>query len=292
MVVEKSARDRVKVWTSRLQSGAQSDLVPADQLYCGDAWSTVRSGVNEYHLGAAPSLWVASAGYGLISVHERLHSYSATFSPRQHDSVCVRGDKGDDAIWWKGLCDWAKQVKREPCSIEALAKRNPSTPLLIAASPDYLSAIISDVEAACARLIDPDLLVIVSAGSSKKGALAEHFLPCDARLEHRFGGARISLNSRIVRHILETTDPDHMRCGLLKKRFKILLGLQPEHRTFNRPKVTDQKVAKFVAYNLRVHPDSTHSALLREFRASNQACEQKRFRQIFGTVKRALLESS
>jgi len=280
---------RVRTWTSKLQDGCGNGLLPAAQLYCGDAWATARSGIDNYRLGSAASLWVASAGYGLIASSERVYPYSATFSPRHQDSVGANGEKSDRMRWWKGLCDWARSINRQPHSIEELAKRHPSTPLLIAVSPDYLSALASDLLAACAQLTDPDLLVIVSTGSPKKGKLAAHFLPCDARLEHRFGGARNSLNNRIVRHILETTKPEHVRCSLLTKRFKILLGRQPEYRTFNRSTVTDHHVAKFIAGQMRARPDTSHSALLREFRDGNRACAQNRFKRIFNSVKKTVI---
>ena len=280
-----SLERRLQLWLQRIYGAPCDAFLEARRLYCGDAWSVVQSALEANSQRASASLWIASAGYGLIGATERIRPYSATFMAGHKDSISVRQDRAACAAWWAGLSQSSHEKGRQISSIQALAKCFPSTPLLIALSESYIAALADDLVDARRHLCDPDLLVIVSAGSSKRGILEEHFLPCDARLEHRFGGARSSLNSRIVRHILQTTEPENVRCSLLKKRFSRMLGKLPKHRTFDRSKMTDQEVTEFIVQNLRACPDATQTSLLRQLRDNLRACEQKRFRRIYLTIK-------
>jgi hypothetical protein len=165
----------------------------------------------------------------------------------------------------------------------------PESPLLIALSAEYVSALENDLLAAREELADPDHLIVVSAGRRKDGPLAANFLPCDARLENVLGGVRASLNARIARRILETVPPEKIRMSHLRGVFVNLLRRQPPVRLIERQRMNDGKVIEFIEKALAESAFTTHTALLRALRERGKACEQKRFRKLFHEVKNAFL---
>jgi hypothetical protein len=48
-----------------------------------------------------------------------------------------------------------------------------------------------------------------------------------------------------------------------------------------RERADDDQVRAFIRNAIRKQQDLSHTRLLREFRASGRACEQKRFRDLF-----------
>ena len=76
------ASERVEAWAAALEQGGQA--VEARNLYSGDHWS-VSCGM---HRPPEVSVWVASAGYGLVGVDAPLCPYAATFRLGEEDSVC------------------------------------------------------------------------------------------------------------------------------------------------------------------------------------------------------------
>src|SRR5215213_9118238 len=89
--------ERHQVWRERLRlSGERRALT---SLYAGEAWSRTS------HLLAAassagfdPSLWVVSAGLGLVPATFEGPAYSATFTPGHADSVGATSQ--ESAHWW------------------------------------------------------------------------------------------------------------------------------------------------------------------------------------------------
>jgi hypothetical protein len=54
-----------------------------------------------------------------------------------------------------------------------------------------------------------------------------------------------------------------------------------------RKAVTDEDVRVFVRNALRANPQARHTTLLREYRESGYACEQKRFGRLFKEVEQS-----
>jgi hypothetical protein len=276
-----SEGERLTQWLSRLHEMDNNATCTAGDLYCGDGWSSIKTAIAKFRETAPLNLWVASAGYGLLSSEDMVVPYSATFSSGQDDSVAAIRDSAGNQRWWRGLTKrWAK-MSRPVSSVSELASAFPSSPLLVGVSPDYLWAMMPDLLAASVALVDPDLLVIVSAGTKKADALTPFLLPCDARLEHRLGGARSSLNARIVAYILNKFRAEELRMPILQKHFKNILSRAPEARTYHRKRMTEKQVETFIRKALRKAPGASFSALLRNLRDSGLACEYKRFREMF-----------
>ena len=54
---------------------------------------------------------------------------------------------------------------------------------------------------------------------------------------------------------------------------------------YDRKPLTDEEVKRFIRGKLRANPKARHSPLLRSLRESGQACEQKRFKNLFLEVQ-------
>ena len=100
----------VDAWRTALQTH-DVESVPAARLYAGAFWSVVSElPAIARERGIAASLFVASAGYGLVSAEAELKPYSATFSPGPDSVVAHPLDRDSRAQglrdWWQKLSSW------------------------------------------------------------------------------------------------------------------------------------------------------------------------------------------
>src|SRR5207247_1803168 len=85
---------RAEAWLKRVRA-TEATHVPAESLYSGDHWQVVRSIQNDATRGGPRvSIWVCSAGYGLIPLRAQIASYAATFAPYHPDSITRGADNG------------------------------------------------------------------------------------------------------------------------------------------------------------------------------------------------------
>jgi len=286
---EKSLSGRAHHWIKKLRvkDSENESHAEAFKLYCGEYWSVVRDlPTAARDSGVSIRFWICSAGYGLITPDSKIRSYSATFSPEERDCVT----RGLDAVarrvaaqkWWKLIALWSGPRGNPVRSLTSLARTYPRTPLLVVASPDYLHALEKDLSGALEALSDPDLLLIVSAGTRSFGKFSDNLVPCDARLQSMVGGTRASLNIRIAQLLIERSGK--MRLGVKRVSAELgrLLRRQPSIQNYQRRAATDQQIRAFIrnqAYKSGMV--ISRSALLRKFRESGKACEQSRFANLY-----------
>jgi hypothetical protein len=268
---------RASAWIDQLE-GSREPTLPARDLYAGEHWQVVRDLEQTAAVaGLGATLWVCSAGYGLVPAGAFLRPYSATFTTGHLDSV---GDNSrESSSWWRALAAWPGPEPTAPRTLEDLARREPNAVLLLALSSVYLAACAEDVQRAAAELASPEHLTIISAGTDPRGPLERHLVPADARLQSALGGTRQSLNVRILARLLhEPTPLTHTEIsGTLEGWLKAAPPLVKHERL---PR-TDAQVAGFIRRRLVAEPDATASRLLREFRDLGFACEQHRFAGIY-----------
>ena len=265
---------RFDEWTRKLEPSS-STVKTAKDLYAGSSWSPVREIIDS----ARANVWIASAGYGLITPATSILSYSATFTRNHPDFVGADDVKNGAQNWWSKLT--ARNIKREPISsISELVRQNPDIPLIASLSEDYWAALKSDFEEAARIVRSPENMVIVAAGVSEKGNLGGHFLPCSARLERELGRGRSALNVRTLAHILKKY-PYLVGKRELFETFQQLLSSLDDYPYPQRSQTSDEQVVEFIRRRKLDCPKVSHSSLLREFRAGGNACEQSRFRELF-----------
>jgi hypothetical protein len=280
--------DRLKEWTGRLERAAGPRVV-AGELYKGEHW-TVAAGLRERarSVRCAVELWVASAGYGLVSDRSMLVPYAATFVAGHPDSVVAPDTDRPSAgrrKWWSAMAAWGGPDAGRPRSLADLAVAYPMDPMVVAVSAAYLDALFDDLAAARRRLSDPALLMIVSAGTRAAGGLSDNLLPIDASAETVLGGSRTSINARIASWLVATA-PDH---EFDFRRIAVLAveTLSKGTRVTPRRRVqTDDAILAYIKTCLAANPLVRKSRLLRNLRDGDLACEQGRFSRLYEQARR------
>ena len=290
----KAIKDRANSWWLRL-SRHNGQPIPAANLYAGGHWTVVLTlPESARQAGFNASLWVISAGYGLVSSIAPLHPYSATFAGAHPDSVASSAHNGQTRkslrqAWWDALSDFPGPDTAEPRSLTNLVRRSRNAYFLIVASPDYLSAVGRDLLGVCERMADPSKLIIISSRSEvTDGRLSNNLVPSDARLQARLGGARGSLNARVASMILNKAAVWGLNAKALNRKLSDMISRSPELPRFERERLGDAQVRDFISRGLRQRPQPSCSSLLRSLRDGGLACEQSRFKNLYWEVKEGM----
>ncbi len=269
-------------WLARLAS-VEVPRVRARDLYGGEHWQLVLD--LEQQLRAQHDdvrLWVASAGYGLVSADADLRPYSATFTPNTPDSVAQDGDANLLRPWWRALCDAHGHSLTSIVGIGASA-------LVVIASSKYVRAMSEDLESACAEL--PEDGLVLFSGSSPDEALRSSLVRVDARVQVALGepntlrGSKQGLAARTAQALLTGPNSWPPRATELQAAYNRLVTDHDPPAVPQRGRHDDQAVLEFIEAQLQTDPRLGWTPLLRRWRASGQACEQKRFRGLFRSVE-------
>lgn len=285
-----SASARADRWWNRLSEHG-SATVPAVELYAGDHWSVARTlpEVAETR-GFRAHLWIASAGYGLVPADAPLRSYSATFAGGQLDSVVLpaaNGGRSSDFTrdWWRRLSELPGPVRNTPRSVVDIVRSDPRAHIVMFGSPDYVAAMESDLLAAVAAASYPDRIIVISSRARfAHSGLGPHLIPSEARLQRKVGGARTSLHARVARKILDEVNEWELSAAVLRAHYTRVLASSADVQTFDRTRLTDRQLQRFIRTELRRAPSTSCTRALRALRDGGQACEQSRFKQLFHEV--------
>jgi hypothetical protein len=278
--------ERASAWIARLSRRA-IHTVPAGELYAGDHWAVTRElpGVAK-RAGFRPKLWVCSAGYGLVPAAAELKPYGATFTRGHADSVYRPCDELSPTNaaeqWWEHLARWRGPQGDHPRKVHELVDGAPSSYTVVVASAVYLAALVSDLSTV---RVESDRLLVISSGSTGGNGLGQYLLPADARLQRHVGGARQALNIRLARWALERICKKFEGFDRLRQYFRARLGKEEHLMALDRTPMSDVDIKGFIESRLRQNPKARHTPLLRELRDSGQACEQKRFRNLYLEVR-------
>lgn len=272
-----SVRQRFRWWQHAIEG--QIDGTPARHCYAGDAWTQVVA-AEEASRGAS-QLWIVSAGLGLISSDLPIPNYSATFITNDPDSVGPSHQARSD--WWELVCDWRRKISGVG-SITDLAEANPNSVFLIALSSAYFAVIKNDLLSARLVLESPDNLVIISAGTRAMPEMGSSLLPIDARFENLVGGARATLNARMLRYLVENFDVRKCNARKITKSLNITATELEKPKLFDRARLDDVEIAAFIHQQSKLVRKTSASALLRILRDAGTACEQKRFHRIYKSI--------
>lgn len=280
---------RAQAWARVLQD-APGGRETADRLYLGDHWkSSLRVLEAAHEAGFAAELWVVSAGYGLYPATCPVASYAATFVLHHADSVVPPGIEGEAAHeymyrWWDALAEHLPLPGRPARTFTQLARQDPRATFLVVSGGAYIHAITLDLLGALQHLRTPDQLAVVSGGafSGAAGPLDEHMLPVDARFQAVVGGGLSALNARVAGLLMrECGDPARFGLAWAKRYLEEARQELPELPRYERTPMTDDEVQDWVRSRLHAYDRPSASRMLRDLRDGGQACEQKRFGELF-----------
>ncbi|MEV8504478.1 hypothetical protein AB0368_06550 [Actinoplanes sp. NPDC051475] len=265
-------------WTQRLSTSTDPDR-PAIDLYAGEHWQIART----LPLQIAPrpaTLWVCSAGYGLIAAHTPIQPYAATFAGGGLDSVGE--DRTSAREWWTRLTQWPGPARGEPRSFVDLARRDPNATIIAVLSEAYQRACAADIMAATQLLGDGEQMSVIGPATTE---LADVIVPVTARLQPLLGGSLLALNARVAALLLSSAEDDQ---DLRRQR----LRARVEQSTVSAParavraagqRMTDEEVRAFIGAHVE-EPGVSATSLLRRLRQSGRSCEQGRFGQMFAEI--------
>jgi hypothetical protein len=276
---ERGSGRRFSAWTDQLSTSSASEF-PAVDLYAGEHWQIARTLPDQITPRAA-TLWVCSAGYGLIPASASIRPYAATFAPGGVDSVGE--DKPAVRDWWTRLTEWPGPAAGQPRSFTDLARRDPDATIIAVLSDAYQRACATDVTAAASQLRDTQQLSVIGPATKD---LADFVVPVTARLQPHLGGSLLSLNARVAAFLLRSSVDDDHNLGRTRLRERV------EQTTMATParaaraagcRLTDEEVRAFIREHTGEHV-VTATGLLRRLRLSGRSCEQARFGQLFAEV--------
>ena len=277
---KRSVSERQTEWCTRIDSW-EGERRTARDLYCGGHWSVVR-GLVDLRLGLR--CFAISAGYGLVSIDERLAPYAATFAFGQRDSVALAHGKNapkENIEWWYRLCSWKPVGVKGVRSICASVTSAPTAIHVFALSPSYLDAISEDLARARQELVNRSRLIILSSGKARHGELNANVIPVPAELQTRLGGGLVSLNVRVAAEVLSRIPVSDMTFEEVRKFISELASRAKPRFYPKRYPASDDEVISFIEKAARNAWRPSYTGLLRSFRGSGRACEMKRFKKLF-----------
>jgi hypothetical protein len=274
---------RFSAWRNAIKD-ADALLSRAEDLYQGGYWSVVRElpGL-AVRMGWRSKLWIASAGYGIVSSDKQLVSYSATFSSGHEDSVTTLAEEGAARKWW----NYATAAKSGlGVSLATLTKKDPEATILLIASPAYVEAMADDLAVAVRMIRNRGAVFVISSRAPSGAVLSSSWIPSSSALQRSLGGALVSLHARVARHLILTTPPrDFRKERLAHMTKKLSEEASPVVKRTPGTQMSDEEVIAFILPRIAADAKASHTRLLRELRDSGQACEQGRFRRLFMQVK-------
>ncbi|MFO7567828.1 MAG: hypothetical protein R6X02_34630 [Enhygromyxa sp.] len=265
--------NRSTKWLAELERNSAPPK-PARELYGGEHWQLVLDLETQLQeAGREVRLWVASAGYGLVSADTPLKPYSATFSPREPDGVPAE----EASAWWDALCAGSSGEK----TLQSLAER--ADTLVVIASAKYLRAMLPDLRRARQPQPDPERLIVFSGSGLPE--LDDSLVLVDDRIQVRLGGTKQGLAARTARHLLAEAQSWPPTATAMKQAYARLVSGESRPESPNRERHPDDDVEAFINKQLDENPRVGWTKLLRAWRDSGRACEQKRFRGLYQDVK-------
>jgi hypothetical protein len=271
---------RAARWIQRLTT-TDLDTIQAEDLYAGAHWDIARALPRLATGFARPTLWIASAGWGLIPIDAPIRPYSATFSTRHPDSVSNNSQDAQD--WWTAIAAWQGPTPGAPRSLTTLVTDHPRDRVLLVLSQPYFAACGNDLHKAITTAND-SMISIIAAGVTPQPAFEAWQLPADARLQHPVGGTRGSLNVRIAADLLTTGLTDH---DAMSRHLRSRLTAAPDLPIYQRRRLVDDEVITFIRTRREADANVSRTSLLRELRDGGKACEQARFADLFATATRS-----
>jgi hypothetical protein len=276
-----SVQDLAKAWVAIAQSAGE--LVEAQELYLGRSFQDARQSAR---IGKA-SLWIVSAGFGLLSATDRVPNYSLTVSEgagsiRSLISACA----SDPAAWWLALNEELGSTR----PLARLAAKRGVEQVLIAMPSSYLQLIAGDLLALPSRSAERLRILTSRAGlASLPIHLQARVLPYDARLERITGyaGTANDFPQRALRHFVEVVQGHLMEFDAARSAVESALGQPVMSKPPARAKLTDTEIRGLLRSQWQDKGGSS-TKLLRYLRDDAMvACEQGRFRSIWQSMRAA-----
>lgn len=251
---------------------AATSRTPARNLYCGRSF---REAIAAAEVSGG-TLWIASAGLGLVSADTAIPCYNATVAGNSPDTVPMA------PISW-----FAALQQESPFADQPDFQTRPL--VLAALSSPYLNMLKNWLHGLTEQ--NPGRLRIFSRAhpSELPPALRPFLLPYDARLDDPSLGRSGTVSDfaqRALRHFVDTVLRDLPEAGLEEHRMAVaarLANAQQPRRPGNR-QISDEEVRILIRTNWQVAEGRAGRMLSLMRGTLGVACEQSRFARLFRSV--------
>jgi len=261
----------LRAWRSRRDTVRRR--VQAGDLYAGRSFRLVREATDD----TSATLWVISAGMGLIPADRRIPAYRLTIAPGARDSVLARAPRSPSTQeWWRGIRD--RRPGASP--LRRLLLRHSSALIILCLTQPYLLMIADELVALDPVLLRRVRLVCARPTKPLSPEVNLCIMPYDSRIDDpsvRPRGTASDFAARALVHFLRLIRRDRRFVGAQEHARRVRLSLASRH--FTRPQrrkpVNDRALLRIVA-GLRRR--MSRPAGLRHLRSQmGYACESNRF---------------
>jgi hypothetical protein len=260
----------------------KASLAPARDMYGGEHWQVASTLLTVS--GRQGSLWVCSAGYGLIDAHTSIRPYAATFAAGAADSV--GGSRSEVQDWWQRLMAWPGLTPNQPRSFADLARSDSQATIVAVLSEAYLRACANDLRDAAGQLANDESFAIIGP-PCRDVNLDDLVISVTAPFRPVVGGSLQALNARAAAYVLAANSASGSRLYRAQLRCLIDRATRDAPPDPNRrrggQRLTDCEVRNFILDHVDAEPTSA-TRLLRLLRQSGRSCEQSRFKQLFDAL--------
>lgn len=275
-------------WCDRLSENPSVGTAAA--IYCGRAFREAYAASKE----VAGSLWIISAGLGLVSEESVIPSYSITIGRSGPDSISkkIKDGKFSPTEWWRGITAFHGC----PDPLHRLIIGNPSKIFVLALSQAYVGLILEDISSLPESDLDRVRLIGLALHPILDRRLRRILMPYDERLDgpgSTNAGTRSDFAQRAMRHFVKeilnlshSSDPK-FHAHLVNES----LSGRAYRQIPKRKRLSDQQIIDTILSNWHLSP-ANFSKMLRIVRDDEQiACEQTRFRNLYRLAKELNHES-
>uniref|UniRef100_E1T3X4 DUF6884 domain-containing protein n=1 Tax=Burkholderia sp. (strain CCGE1003) TaxID=640512 RepID=E1T3X4_BURSG len=255
----------------------------AQDIYMGRAFSEAR----QVTAMLGGTLYVISAGLGVVSAQDEIPSYNLTVAEGSNSLKPLLAQLGKQpSDWWAALI--AELGKQR--SVRAMLERNADALALFALPGSYIALIAEDLASLTQEQLGRIRIITSDHGRSLLPEQAHHVvLPYDERLEgSSYAGTRTDFPQRALRHFVEVLSGQQLAIDDAKAAVTAAMCAFKKPIIPVRERKTDSEILMLLRKNWHRF-DGASTRLLRYLRDDALvACEQSRFRNLWNRLQQDL----
>jgi hypothetical protein len=266
-------------WVARLKTFER--VVAAQDLYSGRGAALARRAAHK----ASASLYIVSAGLGLVAGSERVPAYGMTVARRGDDSIPIRvTGRFDPSAWWSAVCSGPIST-----TLERVLTQSQGRVTLLALTKPYAAMVGCSLAALPEELVADLRIFGWRLQDNLPASLHRSVMNYDARLEAALPGTRNDFAQRAMAHFVEVVLPmGGADSETHRRQIEVALaGLVAPERVA-RPRASDNEILDWLGQAAQA--GGGVGRLLRRIRDQGIACEQSRFARLHGQFRQRVKE--
>jgi hypothetical protein len=274
-------------WVTRLS--LVTPTVLAKDFYCGRAFSEAVIAAD------GQSLYVVSAGLGLVRANDAVQPYSLTVSGRDRDNVITKARHScSPADWWTAL----SRALDDERPLSRLMSSNIADVFVLALPRTYMELVVDDLAFISAKAAARVRVIgLPSLAACLPSALVDSLVAYDERLENRrtgCSGTRADFAQRAARHFMSSILPFHRGKTAEVHRAEVerFLSSFQRRRMPLRQRISDDEVRRVIRRTWAESRGHVGKGLRVLRRRCQFSCEQSRFKRLFWEVAAEMSDRS